>query len=67
MELRQIIRLKKQGNSNRKVADMLKISRNTVNAYVSIFEANNLDYSDLNEFDDAALMALFPCISEIEC
>jgi hypothetical protein len=38
-----------------------------VNAYVSIFEANNLDYSDLNEFDDAALMALFPCISEIEC
>ncbi|MFZ4377842.1 MAG: IS21 family transposase, partial [Saprospiraceae bacterium] len=66
MELRQIIRLKKEGNSNRKVADMLKISRNTVNAYVRIFEAHNLDYSDLNELDDAALMALFPCSSEIE-
>jgi hypothetical protein len=25
-----------------------------------------LDYSDLNELEDAALMALFPCSSEIE-
>ena len=28
MELRQIIRLKKEGISNRKVADMLHLSRN---------------------------------------
>jgi hypothetical protein len=39
----------------------------TVNAYVRIFEAHNLDYSDLNELYDAALMALFPRITEIEC
>jgi predicted transcriptional regulator len=66
MELRQITRLIKKGTNNRKVADMLKISRNTVKAYVRIFEAHDLDYSDLIELDDAALLALFPCRSEIE-
>ena len=65
MELRQIIRLKKEGISNRKVADMLHLSRNTVNDYVRIFETHKLDYNDLSELDDAALMVLFPCKSEI--
>jgi len=64
IELTQITRLIKKRTSNRKVADILKISRNTVKAFVRIFEAHNLDYSDLNEFDDAVLMALFPCSSE---
>ena len=60
MELRQIIRLKKEGISNRKVADMLHLSRNTVNDYVRIFETHKLDYNDLSELDNAALMVLFP-------
>lgn len=37
-----------------------RLHSNTVNAYVRIFEAHNFDYSDLNELDDAALLALFP-------
>ena len=65
MELRQIIRLKKEGISNRKVADMLHLRRNTVNDYVRIFETHKLDYNDLSELDDAALISLFPCKSEI--
>jgi transposase len=66
MELRQLIRLKKEGISNRKVAELLQLSRNTVNEYVRIFEAHNLNYDELNELDDATLSSLFPCSSEIE-
>ena len=66
MELRQLIRLKKEGISNRKVAELLQLSRNTVNEYVRIFEAHNLNYDELNDLDDATLSSLFPCSSEIE-
>jgi transposase len=66
MELRQLIRLKKEGISNRKIAEMLRVSRNTVNEYNRIFEAHKLNYDELNELDEAALTALFPSSSEIE-
>ena len=66
MELKQLIRLKKAGNSNRKVADLLGISRNTVNGYVKLFKAYDLSYKELLELDNASLEELFPEESAIE-
>lgn len=66
MDLRQVIRLKKDGVSNRKIAENLKISRNTINEYVRIFESFELDYSELLELDDKSIYDLFPNESEIE-
>lgn len=66
MEIRQIIRLKKEGLSNRKVADLLRVSRNTVNGYIQLFEARNLNYEQLLALDDASLADLFPKSSEVE-
>src|SRR5690606_12734010 len=48
MDLRQLIILKKQGLSNRKVAKLLQISRNTVDSCTQVFEGlnQNLDQDD---------------------
>jgi hypothetical protein len=54
MDLRQLIPLKKQGISNRKVAQLLQISRNTVNRYTSIFEHSGRSYSQLLDLDELA-------------
>jgi DNA-binding CsgD family transcriptional regulator len=40
MDLRQLITLKKEGISNRKVARLLQISRNTVNGYTQLLEGS---------------------------
>ena len=66
MELKQLIRLKKEGFSNRKTADLLHVSRNTVNEYVRIFTTHGLAYDELMKLNDQSLNDLFPCISEIE-
>jgi predicted transcriptional regulator len=66
MELKQLIRLKKEGFSNRKIADLLHVSRNTVNEYVRIFTSYGLSYDELMNLDDQSLNDLFPCVSEIE-
>jgi len=42
MDIKQIITLKTDGLSNRKIAESLDISRNTVNGYVKLF---NPDYA----------------------
>ncbi len=44
MDLRQLIRLKKDGLSNRQVAEMLSVSRNTINGYVRRVVAYSLNY-----------------------
>lgn len=64
MELRQLITLKKKGLSNRRVADLLRMSRNTVSTYTRYFEANGLDYDVLLSMDDHALLDLFGVGSE---
>ena len=43
MDLKQLITLKKQGVSNRKAAQLLQLSRNTVNGYVHLFEGLPLE------------------------
>lgn len=47
MDLRQLILLKQQGLSNRKVAGLLQISRNTVNGHASIFERTGHTFEHL--------------------
>ncbi len=41
MEIRSLIALKLKGLSNRKVADLLKINRKTVDNYTSRFSGNS--------------------------
>lgn len=65
MDLRQLITLKKQGLSNRKIGLMLQISRNTVNGYAQVFESLGSDYDQLLALDDLALKELCAPESEV--
>jgi len=60
MDLRQLIQLKHKGLSNRKVAEALDVSRNTVNSYVRAFDGHELSYEQLEEHSEAELCGLFP-------
>jgi len=60
MDLRQLIHLKIKGWSNRKIAQHLAVSRNTVNTYVKVFEQRGEDLSDLLHLSDAELTDFFP-------
>lgn len=60
MELRQLIQLKGKGLSNRKVAEALGVSRNTVNSYVQAFSEHEFSYKQLERFSEAELAGLFP-------
>lgn len=60
MDLRQLIQLKLQGSSNRKTAEALKVSRNTVNSYVACFKAYSFTFEELLELSDKDLSELFP-------
>jgi Transposase and inactivated derivatives len=65
MDLRQLVILKKQGFSNRKIAQLLRISRNTVNSYTQIFERSGRTYDQLLALDDMALKELCAPESEV--
>lgn len=60
MELRQLIQLKRKGLSNRKAAQALGVSRNTVNSYVRAFSEHELSYEQLEKLSEAELAGLFP-------
>jgi transposase len=66
MDLKNLIRLKNNGLSNRKIALELSISRNTVNNYTTFLEGQNLDYKDLLELSEKDLDNLFPTTSEVD-
>lgn len=66
MELKNLIRLKLNGLSNRKAALELGVSRNTVNGYVSYFESHNFDYGELMELSEKDLDDLFSVSSEVD-
>ena len=59
MELRTLILLKKNGLSNRKVAEVMNINRKTVDSYIQRFKLLELDYSLLLTLDDVKLNDLF--------
>ena len=60
MDIKQILTLQLDGLSNRKIAETLGISRNTVNSCMKLF--NGCDYSieELSGFSNASLTDLFP-------
>ena len=57
--LRQIIRLKEQGISNRKVSSLLGIHRETIRNYTNQMEQLGLSYQELLEQEDLLLENLF--------
>lgn len=59
MDLKQLIQLKLKGKSNRKVGQLLHISRNTVNTYVQVLSATGCSWQQLLEKEEADLYALF--------
>jgi predicted transcriptional regulator len=66
MNLKQLVRLKKEGYSNRRTAELLHVSRNTVNEYVRIFSAHKFSFEELTQLSNKELEDLFPCFSEVE-
>ena len=66
MDIKQIIRLKSDGLSNRKIAKTLQISRNTVNHYISSLKAINKRSDEVLQLSDAAFCALFPSHTTIQ-
>lgn len=58
-KLRQIIRLKEQGISNRKIASMLGTHRETVRTYINQIDQLGLSCKELLEHEDSLLENLF--------
>lgn len=66
MDLKQIITLHLDRFSNRKIADTLGISRNTVNTYMRLFKGSDYTFKELLSFDNAGLERLFPSHTTID-
>jgi len=60
MDIRQIIQLKNKQISNRKIAELTGIHRNSVNHYVQLIDATSRSYEELSGYSDEELIALFP-------
>lgn len=60
MDQRQLLQLKIQGLTNRKAAERLGVSRNTVNSYVRSFRESGKPFTELAGLPDAQLSELFP-------
>jgi transposase len=60
MEIRQLLQLKMNGESNRSCAELLQINRNTINAYVVVIKETSLAYDQLFLKTDLELRELFP-------
>jgi transposase len=59
MDLKQIIRLRLDGISNREIGNILDISRNTINDYANLFDACDLTSESLLELKAEELKELF--------
>lgn len=66
MDLKQIITLHLDGASNRRIASVLGISRNTVNTYMKLFRSCDYSLEDLLSFDIGVLSELFSSHSTID-
>lgn len=64
MDLKQILLLKKKRYSNRKIAGILQINRNTINAYMRQFESEDWSHDELLKLPDKELSELFSPRSE---
>jgi transposase len=59
IKIRQIIRLRQEGLSRRKISDRLGISRDSSRKYVSLFENSGLSYSSIEQMTDLELNKIF--------
>lgn len=59
LNLQHLIRLKRDGSSNRQIAVYLGIHRNSVNSYVQFFDHCGQSYETLLTLSEASLHALF--------
>ncbi len=66
MDLKQIITLRLDGLSNRKIGTILGISRNTINTYMHLFEASSWSLEELLGFDNSTLQDHFPMRTSID-
>jgi len=66
MDLKQFLTLHLDGLSNRKIAVILDISRNTLNTYTKLFSASHYPFTSLLELDNAALAELFSSYTTID-
>ena len=60
MEIRQLLQLKMNGQSNRSCAELLQINRNTINDYVTALKQTGMPFSELFLKTDLELRELFP-------
>ena len=60
MDLKQIISLHLDGLSNRNIGELLGISRNTVNAYLKLFQSCDHRLEELLQMEPPSLKKLFP-------
>ena len=59
MDLKQLITLHLDGVSNRQIAELLSINRNTVNHYMRLFKASDLSLDELKALNTRAFIELF--------
>ncbi len=59
MDIKKILQLKIKGGSNRSIAKIMELSRNTVNDYVKRFDISDQTYVALLELSNGALYELF--------
>jgi transposase len=60
MDVRQRVQLKIKGWSNRKIAQYMDVSRNTVNSCIQVISHRAGDLAELLELSDAQLLEFFP-------
>lgn len=65
MDLKQILQLHLSGISNREISSTLHIGRNTVNNYVQLFKASDINLKELLHYELSALERLFSSKSTI--
>lgn len=58
LQIRRILQLLEKGNSNRKTAALVGISRNTADIYIQRFKASKLSYTELLDYNDEQLSAV---------
>jgi transposase len=66
MDIKQIIRLQLEGTSNREIAKVLGIGRNTVNSYIQKVKACDLSFEDVLKLDEQSIKELFPSKTTID-
>lgn len=66
MKIKQLLLLKKNSCSNRKVAEAIGVDRNTVNEYVKKLQSSGKSYEELLKLEEPELQNLFPSKESID-